>query len=142
MSATINTPVLVRFDSDSEFLVETEHGDRFVTTAAQIARVLQIIDHEQILLFGNQYRELHNVLKTWVHENRNAVKVAYLASRDHGLVFIVVPRLSEYSREFQDLISDLDLMIANRDDLSLVSLSVMSIPTSHPDALNCFFAQN
>lgn len=140
MSTVQNSRFVVRFDDDREVLVETEDGDRFLTTVAEVASVLRIVDPKEILKFQREYTDLNKKLSEWLKTHRNVAKTAYLTARDHGLIFIVIPKKPKYDREFEDFLSDLDLEIANDSRFPTIRLSVMQLPTNNPDGLGCFIS--
>ncbi|HUP81413.1 MAG TPA: hypothetical protein VM260_22875 [Pirellula sp.] len=140
MSTVQNPRFVVRFDDERELLVETEDGDRFLTTVAEVASVLRIVDPKEILKLQREYSDLQRKLSDWRRSHRENIKIALLTARDHGLIFIVVPKTPKYSREFDDLLSELDIEIANDSKFSNIRLSVMQLPTDNPDGLSCFIA--
>lgn len=132
-------PIVVRLDDD--LLFQTDDGDRFITQASEIAKVLRIIDTEQIMRFHEQLRDLRGHLKSWVNQHRDSIKAAMLSTRDHGLIFIVVPQLPTYNRAFEDSITELDLDVANDSRFSELKLSVFVLPSSSPESIGCFIPQ-
>jgi hypothetical protein len=140
MSTVQNARFVVRFDDERALLVETEDGDRFLTTVAEVASVLRIVDPKEILKFQKEYSVLSKRLLEWLRIHRDVAKTAYLTARDHGLIFIVIPKQPKYDREFEDFLSDLDLEIANDPRFPTIRLSVMQLPTDNPDGLGCFIS--
>ena len=140
MSTVQNSRFVIRFDDEREVLVETEDGDRFLTTVAEVASVLRIVDPKEILKFQREYADLSKKLSEWLKTHRSVAKTAYLTARDHGLIFIVIPKKPKYDREFEDFLSDLDLEIANDPRFPTIRLSVMQLPTNNPDGLGCFIS--
>ncbi len=131
--------LIIRFhDTEQKVLIETDDGDRFLTTAAEIASVLGIVKAENIMKFHGEWMELNQRLGEWIKEHQASIKSAYLAPRDRCLLFIVVPIDPRYRDDFEDQLSDLDIEIANNPAFSTIHLSVMSLPTDAPAGLDCF----
>lgn len=130
--------LIIRYDSNQKVYVETDDGDRFFTTAKRVADVLKINNLDRFADFKRQFKKLDVEINKWLNNLGGKFKSASLSTRDHGLILFVVPTEFRYDPEFEDLLSDFDLMIANREDLDLIQLSVMSLPSDSKEALACF----
>lgn len=75
-------------------------------------------------------------LASWVL-GRDDIRDAFLTSRDGGLCFIAVHSTPTYDQEFEDALSDLDVELANDQDIRF-QVEVMSLPPVSEKSLRSF----
>ncbi|MBI2900956.1 MAG: hypothetical protein HYY17_12290 [Planctomycetes bacterium] len=125
-------------DKNRPVVVTPDDQDRFMTTVQDAVRACRA--HENSVRFNDQFQQTINRLGTWVRDHRSEILQAYVSIRDTDLLFLVETRSREYSREFEDALTDLDISIAQDSALNLIRLSVLAIPHSSPEAVNSFLS--
>lgn len=84
---------------------------------------------KQQVMFHDQFTHLIQFLGDWISTHDGAIQTAYLTTRDHGLLFVVVQKSAAWCEEVETLITDLELTVANDVDFRLIRLSVQAVPT-------------
>ena len=92
------------------------------------------------IAFKDQFDLLLDRLAQWISERQEKLSRAYLTTRDAGLLFLVALEGGELDQEIEDDLTALDVDIANDDDYSLVSLSVLAIPSVDDESIQAFLS--
>jgi len=79
-----------------------------------------------------------NKLGAWVSAREEKISRSIVTTRDAGILFLLCTRLPGFDQELEDEMTGLDLMIAGDEDLDLIRLSVMAIPSDTDEAVYCF----
>lgn len=79
--------------------------------------------------FRSQFEDLIETLGKWLSEDKS-LSEAYLTTRDGGLLFLVIRPNAEFSRDFEDRLTELDILIANDERFDSIQMSVLSLPRS------------
>ena len=58
--------------------------------------------------------------------------------RDAGLLFLVVLKEKPFNQKIEDSLTELDIAIAQDDDLDLIKLSVLALPKASKDSIESF----
>lgn len=93
-------------------------------------------------LFSAQFNQMLTHLGQWVDKNKSKIEQAFVSPRDAGLLFLVVQQSATYDESFEDLMTELDLEIANDDDYNLINLSVLAIPPCEEETTQSFLDNN
>ena len=78
----------------------------------------------------------------WSQDRAADVESAYITVRDGGLLFLVVRRETEYERDFEDALTDLDTEIACDEEFDLIRLSVLALPHCPMEAMQSFLGDD
>jgi hypothetical protein len=123
-------------DSDLPLQVETEGEDRFIVTVG--AAIQACKKYEDYLQFSRQARKLLARLQLWMKTEDAKVRDAYVTVRDSAFLFLVVQRGQSFDRDLEDSLTELDLSIAQDEDLALIRLNVLALPNASEDSINSF----
>lgn len=132
---------LVLLDESSgsqEAMVKMRDGDMFFVAMTDAAQACRAID--KFKDFRPQFSTLLETLDQWIESHRDKVRSAYLTIRDHDMLFVVMQKQRQFDPELADSLTDLDLAIANSDDLSLIDVDVMAIPFVSDDSAKAFLS--
>ena len=116
--------------------VETEDEDRFVLTLGAAIEACRAFSHYET--FVRQFRELHAQLSAWIQQHDRDIAEGYLTLRDGGLLFLVVQKSAAFNQELEDSLTDLDIKIAQDDDLNLIRLNVQALPQASEESIQSF----
>ena len=123
-------------DKDAQVRVETEREDRFfMTVQAAIAACQAFSNYEE---FTKQFRLMHGLLSQWARQHEKDIAHAYLTVRDSAILFLVVQKLESFHQELEDSLTDLDIAIAQNDQLNLIRLNVLAIPSASEESIQSF----
>ncbi len=122
-------------DSDGQVVITPEDEDRFSLRIGRVIKACHAAVEEDE--FKGQFNLLLKTLVEWLRERRD-VRAAYVTLRDGEFLFLVVRNEAEYSAEFADNLSELDLKIASDHDLKLVKLDTLALPSVSSDGLASF----
>jgi hypothetical protein len=138
MSAvTANDIIDLHFeDRDHQVRITLPDLHIMVLAVEQAARACGVYQRQKD--FEQQFNDLLCHLKQWCDKHRDHIQSAFVSLRDGGILFLAVQKPSEYSREFEDTLTDLDVEIANSASLDLIRLSVLALPHSSADAVESF----
>lgn len=139
MASTISAQFTLRFDDDtSKVIVHPDDNDKFVMSASEAAKVLRVFDQLDVLKFQLQFRGLLDHLGAWLVDNRSSVSRGILTRRDANLLFLVCSATKSYDSVLEDNLTDLDIAVAENEDFSKISLSVLAIPSSDDEEIGAF----
>jgi len=77
-------------------------------------------------------------IKEWLSAHDDKIVRAFLVTRPHSLLLLVVCAEARYDAQFQDELTDLDLAIAH--SYRTVSFSVLAIPPASPEGISGFLS--
>jgi len=130
---------MLRFDDDQQkVVVHPDDNDRFVMSASEAAKALRMFDQLDVMKFQEQFKLLLDHLGTWFAAHGDKVARGILTRRDANLLFLVCASSAEYDSDLEDLLTDLDIAIAEDDEFSKIQMSVLSIPSSEDAAIAAF----
>jgi hypothetical protein len=139
MASTASNAITLRFDDEQQrVVVHPDDSDRFVMTASEAAKALRMFDQLDVMRFHSQFQLLLNHLGTWMAKNRNKLQRGILTRCEVGLLFVVCGLTPSYDSDLEDLLSDLDIEVANNSDFSKIRLSVRSIPSATDESVVAF----
>jgi hypothetical protein len=130
--------VLHHSQADGQVLVQTSDEDRFMVTVDAAIRACRLYD--KMTEFRSQFKRLIDKLREWVEARKDQIREALVTPYERGLLFLVVRRASEYDRDFEDELTELDLAVAHDEELGLIRLSVLGLPNASPEAIDSFLA--
>ncbi|MDD4892078.1 MAG: hypothetical protein PHU85_19320 [Phycisphaerae bacterium] len=130
MSSSTRRPEPIHLDfrtKGGQVIVAPNDEDRFSLTIQEAAMACKA--GQKQVLFGRQFeRGLLPKLAVWTDQNQEKLERAYLTLGDGRLLFLVVRKNVPFDSEFEDRLSDLDLQIAQDEELGLIHLSVLALP--------------
>lgn len=129
----------IRLDYHGEgqkVIVTPQNQDRFMLSVREAAIACQMADDSNS--FIQQFKELLENLASWLKRHGSKVERAFVTIRDAGFVFLVVQRNKSYNREFEDLLTELDMSIAQDQNLNLIRLNVLALPKSSKESYESF----
>ena len=132
----LQTTIRLRHGDDRLVVVETEDEDRFLLTVQAVVRACKA--HDQIALVGSQLRKLLKRLGEWVETNHEDIQEAYLTTRDSDLLFLIVRKSKPFNAPLEEVLTDLDLEVANDKDFDRLRLSVLALPATSEDSVKSF----
>lgn len=120
-------PVRLKWsEKNCTVLIEGQDEDRFALTVQQVIQACNIQQAKEG--FEAQFADLKNLLGGWVHRNRSDIHKAFITVLDARILFLVITQQVDYNPDFDDALTDLDLMIAQTPFVSNIPLSVQSLP--------------
>jgi hypothetical protein len=122
-------------DKGGVVVVTPRDENRFAIQLSKAIDALQRADQET--QFREQFNLLLSVLGEWI-KSHDDVGQAYLTLRNGSLAFVVVQKAKEYNAGLQDALAELDLRIAQDDDLNLIELNTIALPLVADAALELF----
>ena len=93
------------------------------------------------LEFKSQFDHLLNALGAWIKSRLHKISLAFLTTRDAGLLFLVVTAAANRDDELESDITELDMQVANEADYHLIDLSVLIIPNCPKDSVHSFLSR-
>ena len=126
---TMESPIQLRWGEKNKRVVVTpEDENRFIVTVEAAIRACNAA--VQYSAFEPVFSNLLTHLGEWKRQHEEQILDAYLTVRDAELMFVVVKKTREYDREFEDLLTSLDIGIAQDKDFEMINLSVLGLPKS------------
>lgn len=116
-------------------MIVPKDNDRFMVQVRYAVEILQ--KSKDFERFHDQFKVLLDILVAWIR-SRSDVKNAYVTLREGSLSFVVVKASAKYDAKYEDELSDLDIEIANDEDLDLITLTVLSLPPASDESLTTF----
>ena len=123
-------------DNDNNVVVTPEDNDRFVLTVSEAVEACKARGNEN--KFGLQFNLLMRITAEWLKEHKDKISCSYLTVRDAGLLFLVVRKEISFNSDFEDLLTEFDIKIAQDPQLDLIDLSVLAIPNSNEAGISSF----
>lgn len=113
-------------------IIVPKHRDepRLEEIAANACRASKKLD-----VFTAQFERLLNVLRNWLGEHRESIKAAHLTVRERDLLFVAVQKDARFNAELADLLTDLDISIAEAPEFDLIDLEVLAVPPLSAESL-------
>lgn len=125
-------------DRDGMVVVTPEDEDRFAITVEAAIQACQVFREQA--LFRLQFKQTLQKVAEWLNDHADDVAQAYLTVRDAGLLFLVARKSNRYDQHFEDDLTELDIQIAQDQELNLIRLSVLAIPDASEDSVASFLA--
>lgn len=120
-------PIQLKFeDAGRRVVVTPDDNDRYLLTVEQAILACNLM--ERVSGFQPRFEKMLSRLAAWLSDSRGAVDSAYVTIRDAGLLFLVVRKNTEYDREFEDALTELDLAVARDRDTSGITISMLALP--------------
>jgi hypothetical protein len=123
-------------DKDMPVRIETEEEDRFFLTVG--AAIQACKKQEQFLEFSRQSRKLLAKLQHWIEKHASDINEAFMTVRDSAFLFLVVQNKEAFNQTLEDSLTDLDLSIAQDEELRLIRLNVIALPKVSAESVNSF----
>lgn len=140
--ATATRTSIVLFEAAStteQAVVHVNDRDKFFVAVADAARSCQVMD--RIKEFRSQFAELVNTtLQNWIEEHRDRIQSAHLTMREHDILFVVMQKTPEFDQVLSEALTELDMSVANSQDLRLIDLEVLAIPFVSNSSCTAFSA--
>jgi hypothetical protein len=109
VSPVVQKPIVLTLRSIEKVLVEPDDRDRFVVTAAEAAQACKQFD--DVKEWQGKFNALLDSLREWCEQQAEIVASAYVAVVDGCLIVVVGTKGEDYSFDFDDEITDLDLKL-------------------------------
>lgn len=136
---TMDSHIQLRWgDKKKRVVVIPEDEDRFILTVEAAIRACNVA--VEYSAFMPVFRNLLTRLGEWTRQYKKQILDAYLTVRDAELMFVVVKKTREYDREFEDLLTSLDIRIAQDKDFEMINLSVFGLPKSPAKSVAAFLS--
>lgn len=125
-------------EADRKVFVEPEDQDRYMQTVAQVLNALHDAQDKNKAI--EQFGVLKDRLGSWVQERKDKIEQAFLTFRDSDLLFLIIRREVGYDTEFEDELSDLELEIANNEELDQIEIEALALPRVEPGVAESFLS--
>ena len=126
---TVESPIQLRWgEKNKRVVVIPEDEDRFILTVEAAIRACNVA--VEYSAFMPVFRNLLTRLGEWTRQHKKQILDAYLTVRDNELMFVIVKKTREYNRALEDLLTSLDIRIAQDKDFEMIKLSVLGLPKS------------
>lgn len=122
-------------EKDGLIVVTPRDQDRFGVRLHRALEALKMVKKAEE--FEEQFRLLLRIIAEWIKVTPG-VSRAFITLRDGGLSLVVVRDSVKYDSAFEDALSELDLEIANDEDLALVRMSSIALPCASDEAIASF----
>lgn len=122
-----NSTIRVDEQDDAQVLISPENEDRFVLTCAQTVRAVMAGMSVEVLI--GEVQELFKHVAALLSKQEHRVRDCYAMPRQGELTFFVVPKSDNYDFELADVLSDIDIEIAEK--FQQVPCSVQQIPAGN-----------
>lgn len=132
--------LLLRREPSGKVRVGPEDLDRFAIQREKAARILRLVDRTE--QFEKQFSLLLDTLGNWVSQNRGKVSDSYVTLQEGVLSLVVIRKQPEYDADFEDVLSELEVDIANDPDLNLIEFTTMPLPPVSEAALRSFINES
>jgi hypothetical protein len=123
---------------DAEVMVHLESGDMF--TLPLKAAIDACGSVENVQRFGKQLEILLARLAAWIGQHEDDVQEAYVTFRDAGLLFLVVRKTRKLNEALENSLTDVDIEIAQDENLCLIKLSVLALPQTTEENVRSFLS--
>lgn len=124
-------------ETSREIVISPEDQDRFTATVEEAIKACQS-SIQGFAKFQQAFKSLLTRLQSWISEHEKDVDSAYLSVRDAGLLFVVVRKGASYDRDFEDLLTQVDLEIANDSEFNTIRMNVLALPNCPSDSITAF----
>lgn len=132
-------PIQLQYcEKDRKVVVTPSDNDRFVLSVEEAAMACRSM--KQLLVFNDQFEHLLSHLAQWMEDHKSKIKKAFVTVRDAGLMFLLVQNQVRFDGEFEDILSDLDIEIAQNPEYSLIHLSVLALPNCSQEGYESFLS--
>ena len=122
-------------NQNGDILVTPSDSDRFCVKVGKAIEILR--QHDRESQFGRQFTLLVKRLAEWLDANAKWSR-AFLTAGEGRLRFVVMRSEVLHDDETTDALSDLELEIANDQDLALIKVNTTALPLVCEDALQSF----
>jgi hypothetical protein len=119
------------YHADAPVVVVPQDEVRFSAALDAIAAACGVLDDSTE--FKSQVRELLTRMAEWLTGHQDQIHRAYLTTRKGGLLFVVEMKSPQYSRDLEDALTELDMLIARDPGLSLIRINVLAVPRCSPE---------
>jgi hypothetical protein len=85
--------------------------------------------------FTAQFERLLAVLRAWLSEHGESIQSAHLTVRERDLLFVVVQKDARFSAELADLLTELDIAVAEAPEFVLIDMEVLTVPPLSAESL-------
>ena len=117
-------------------IVTPEDQDRFFLTVEDAIEACKA--HSGFTEFQKTFKDFLTHLAKWIEARREKIKEAYVTVRQNDMLFLVVQTGKAFEWEFEDELTDLDLLIAQETKFKEIRLSVLCIPDAGDDSVFSF----
>ncbi len=130
-------PIELRYiEKDRNVIVKPDDAERFTMTVEETIRACQL--NKKVSEFNPIFNRLLQRLALWIKKHAEKIDDAYITVRDACLFFVVVQKMKTYDRQFEDVLTELDLSIARDTLFADIRLNVLAIPKTSPEAILTF----
>jgi hypothetical protein len=140
MSSTVETERLTQpgpIDKPRHFLALAADGDRYSIPVELAVRTFR--PFEPLVAYLDQLGKVLGKLQGWLEAHQDAVDRAYLTTREDRLHFVVVRKAVRHDEALSSELTDLDLAIAQDENLRMIELHVLTVSPVSDDGLRAFF---
>jgi hypothetical protein len=131
------SPLQLNYKTQGQTVVITpENEDRFSLTVQEAIRACSA--GQDAIIFDRQFKKLLEKTTFWLKKNSSDIDKAYVTIRDSDILFFIVRKTVEYNRDFEDVLTDFDIEVAEDRNLDKIRMSVLAIPKSSPQTITSF----
>jgi hypothetical protein len=123
-------------EKDRQITLTPEDQDRFNLTVDEAIKACQAYD--RTAQFMATFTKLINTLAGWAEKNKKKIGSAFVTVQNRELLFLIVQKQARHDSVFEDLLSELDLQIANDKQFERIRLDVLALPTVSDSTLGAF----
>jgi hypothetical protein len=130
---------VIQLDSRNEggtVTVTPRDGDRYNLKVGEVIHACQQVKADEQA--RERFEFMLKRLALWIME-RDDIRDAFLTTRDGGLCFLAVHSTPAYDAAFEDALSDLDIELANDQDIRF-PIKVMSLPPVSEKSMQSFLS--
>jgi len=128
---------LIQSDRDRNILIEAdEEQDRFVMTVSAAIEACKA--YGKSAEFNQQFKAMQSKLGAWIQTREADIDEAYLTVRDEAILLLVVQKSEAFNQALEESLTALDIAIAQDEELSLIRLNVLSLPSASEDSIQSF----
>lgn len=140
MAVTTDNPVQtirLKYGDTSRVLVETDGGHCIPTTQHEVVKNYKLME-VGLKEFARQWDDLKEILDEWWEKNQGLAKAAWVADKGEEHLFLVVMKGTRMNPELEESLSDLDIRIAQDENLNLIHLDAMAVPDFGQNSVQAF----
>jgi hypothetical protein len=123
-------------DATDGFVVNTKDGDRFVLSFDEMVGACKISENRKE--FFSQFKDVFELLNSWLNRNADKIDRAYLSFPGDGIDFTVVQRSKALDRDLDESLIHLDIEIAANEKFHLVRLQILVLPMTSEESVLAF----
>ena len=126
--------------SHNDLKVVRLDGDQFVVTAQQAIDACSLA--ADAVRFQVQFKDLLETVYSWVEERKNKISSAFISVGQDGITLLVVQVGLPADFELENQLVELDLLIADNQQMNLVPFNTLLVPKVGDEVLQSFLSSS